>query len=321
MKKKLIILLGMAATVLHTNAQTVNYKVLEDNPDNVKKSVLHLDPAFMDLWTTNFTAGWGIRGEVGLGDNLLIGGKFRRASYLDMRYDDGKKGEGVTAEKGLSKMQLFEGFAVFYIGEAQKSRSMKVVLSSSSYVSGGTRYTSEKYIMVPGTLKRQFGFRGGAYILRTTVEPSDNKALANFSYEGVPANTTPGNLTFTMMRQVGFFGGIEVKKTRNLKIDTDNYGVRSIRNTIAWFLDVMLVPATSFADVKDPQNNTVYKVKGDKMVSLGWRMGWRFHDPVKPWMSYDLSFGARPSFQSTESSSFGNTTGNLDFTFGISVPF
>lgn len=229
-------------------SQTVNYKILKDEPEDVVNYWVNLELLQMDLSFKNMNGG-----SLGLGLNSVVNYKnkmgaealFRR-SYL------------VLGSKEVPRSQLELG-AFYHLFSKRKSVKQKVVLDTKSYSSGGKTYTSTKSIKVPGTKLKSYGVRAGfAYnkeYLETTVE--DHGFAGKYKYQ-----TT------------GLYAGLLHTSQMVLKIDTDNFGRCGTGFVRRYFADLLFNPVRSIRDV-----TTDVKDQTNDVGMIGWRVGVEFLQP------------------------------------------
>ncbi|MCC7301585.1 MAG: hypothetical protein IT233_02985 [Bacteroidia bacterium] len=311
--KKLIFSLGWLAAMSGASyGQDIHYKVLEDDPYNIKKLMIHLDPFYCDAWWTDVTLGWGVRADLHYGSLGTLNIDFRRA-YLDVVKSSNKN------DKDVKTHMWFEGVASLNLVDKTKQRSMKIVLSSSSHSSGGYTYTNTKFFMAPGTKRKIFGVRGGIYMVNTPYETEDAHA---YKLEGVDTSRATGA---AMMKTMTIVGGISFKSITNLQVSVDDWGTRRNSAYSDFYIDFLFAPGVGMGkgDVTHPVSGIVspnadLDVKEKK--HMGWRMGWSYKNPMRTWLTYKFEWGSRPGFKSQES---GILSANafLMMTMGISIPF
>jgi hypothetical protein len=305
----------------NTGAQSVHYKVLYDNPYEIKKLHVHLDPFYMDLGAGNLTMGWGARGNFYVGRLGALNLDFRRA-YFDMM--EKAVGDGTTNAapvRGSKPYFYFEPGIDFNLMDKTRARSLKVTLSSSSYSSGGYTYTDEKYIMVDGTQRKVFSLHGGIAFWHTMVDIGNATGTKNndgtttselFATSSSASDTLRAG--HTLMSSVIIAGGISTKSITNLAIACD-WGNRGNSILSHFYADFLFAPVITMEDVK--YNNNIYKLNDGARKRTGWRLGWEYHKPNKTFMSEKIEFGSRPGMKGK--GSWGNAY--LEMTVGFNLAF
>jgi hypothetical protein len=75
-------------------SQKLSYKVIKDEPDKIKKFTVHLDPFFVDAWSTNSTLGFEMLEGLATGDNYTWSLTYQRTLSNNMQINlnyDGRK--------------------------------------------------------------------------------------------------------------------------------------------------------------------------------------------------------------------------------------
>lgn len=329
--KKILFTACCTLCILMTKAQDVNYKILTDDTYGLKNASVCLDPFYADTWGTNVTLGFDVRADYMLINIASFNAEFRNA-YLDMNARDHFDGSLPMAKNGLKKMKYLELGGAFNLVDKTRDASLKVVLSSTSYTVGNTRYTNTKYIMVPGQRRTILQVRGGLTTSTTAIDMGDEDEIApNFKAtakgdttsfvfgsfgEDVDGSAIYGG--YTMMRMVNLHAGFSLKRITNLIISTDNYGNRSNASLNDLYLDVLFAPVVSFSDVKTVGGKE-WDISNTDMKRLGWRAGWSTRSSSRSFLTYKFEFGSRPGFRGKKSLIGSNAF--LFLSMGWSIPF
>jgi hypothetical protein len=317
-----------------SKAQSISYKVVEDDPYNTKPIQVHLSPFYADAWNVNTTMGWELWSTVDIKKRLTIFGGFRQA-YLDINGRDHADQDLPKPSSGLGKSWRFEAMGILNLADKARKTSLKVVLSSSSSSSGGYTYTNTKYIMVPGTKRRVFGLRGGFYNQSTAIDfgdlevkdankvetipftavKSDGKDTIHFGSYGDRKGGSPIYNGYSMVNIFTLAAGINLKSVTNLIINADDYGGRSNSTTNNFYLDFMVAPVIAIKDVVTVDKSK-WDIESSSKSYTGWKLGWFWHSTKKTYMSFKTEVGKRPGFK-------GGTLGNfyIDINMGINIGF
>lgn len=311
-------------------AQSLEYKILRDDPKNIKNMTIHLDPFYADAWSTNTTLGFGIRADAMFLKRLSANVFFRKA-YLDMNARTHADQSLPKPSKALSKMTYFEPSVALHIIDKVKSKKVKVVLSSSTTSSGRYQTTTTKYIMVPGSVRKIRGVRGGMFFINSAVDMEQGESIKGwvakngneevlFGEFGKQVHGSAIYNGYTMMRQVAVYGGITLKSITNLKAEVEGYRKsRGNYNFLDFYLDVMFAPIVSYKDIKF-QDGTEFSLKNNNLNRTGWRAGWLWKNSAQTFMSYGFEFGQRPG-HTGDDKGFLNTRSFLNLFMGISIPY
>jgi hypothetical protein len=311
-------------------SQQLSYKVLKDEPDKIKNFTLHLDPFYADAWSTNTTLGFGVRADAMIMKRLSANVFFRKA-YLDMNARSHADGSLPKPKNGFSKMTYFEPAVSFHIIDKLKKRSVKVVLSSSTSYSGNYKTTSTKYIMVPGTVRKIRGVRGGLFFVNTAIDMDQGEAIKTWTAKNGNETVTFGEFGtrvhgsaiyngYSQMRQVALFGGLTFKSITNLQTEVEGYSkTRGNYNFYDFYVDVMYAPILSYQDVKFA-DGTNFSLSNSSNNRTGWRAGVLWKNASHTFLSYGFEFGQRPGYAGSDKG-FLNSRSFLNMVMGISIPY
>lgn len=330
MKKQITLVMGMLMSGF-LSAQSVSYRTIEDDPDNIKNLAISLDPFYADAWGTDITLGFGVRADMYFKNLLSFNFDLRRA-YLDLNAKEHEDASLPKPNDDLKKHLYVEAGAQLSFLNRSKQKDLKVVLSSSSSSSGGRTVTHSKYIMVPGTIRKLKQLRFGLISTRaaidladatgdgTTFKATSKTNSANTFTIGDFANTVDGSPTYggyTMMSYSAIYAGIGAKRITNLQVDTD-YGIRDHAYCFDLFADVVYAPILNFADVYTT-GGTAWEVSNEDVTRIGWRLGAVVRSSVKSRLSYRTELGTRPGFRGGEG--ILSTNVYVLITLGWSIPF
>ena len=327
MKNLITVLLVLLGTLAYS--QRLSYEILKDEPDKIKNTTIHIDPFYSDAWMTNITLGFGLRADVML-KKRLSGNVFFRRAYADINARSHADGDLAHPKKGFKKLTYFEPVVSYHLVDKLKKRQVKVVISSSTSYSGNYKTTTTKYIMVPGTVRKIRGVRGGFYFLNSAIDMGESDAIGTwqakkdsnivkFGSYGDRVHGSPIYNGYTQMSQVAVFAGITLKSITNLQTKIEGY--RKTRGNYGFYdfyFDVMFAPILSYQDVKF-KDGAIYSLKNNSNVRTGWRTGLLWKLVNKPFMSYGFELGKRPGFEGDKKGIL-NSRFFINLFMGISIP-
>ena len=311
-------------------SQQLSYKILKDEPDKVKNFTLHLDPFYTDAWSTNTTLGFGIRADAMFLKRFSANFTFRKA-YLDMNARSHADGSLPQPKNGFSKMTYLEPSLAFHLIDKIKKRNVKVVLSSSTSYSGNYQTTHTKYIMVPGSVRKIRGVRGGLFFLNSALDLDQGDAIKTWTATNGDEKVSFGDFGtrvhgsavyngYSQMRQLAIFGGLTFKSITNLQTEVEGYSkTRGNYNFSEFYIDYMFAPVVSYQDVKFA-DGTNFKLSNSTTKRTGWRAGLLWKNASKTFLSYGFEFGQRPGYAGNDKG-FLNSRSFLNLVMGISIPY
>src|ERR1700740_2973335 len=123
-----IILLAVSFSAA-LKAQSVSYRVTKDDPWDVKNFTVAIDPLFFDVNGDNgYAFGWGARANWFMGKALDFN--------FDMRTGFGTRGYDIDNNNTRNYFAM-EGSVAVTLSHRVRRHNVPIVLSSSSYSSGG----------------------------------------------------------------------------------------------------------------------------------------------------------------------------------------
>lgn len=331
--KKLIYKISLsvlALLALDTNAQSVSYSYVRNNPFDIKNLTFAIDPLFVDINGHNgYAFGWGARAEHMMGKTLL--------ANFDMRTGFGTKDYRKSNENTRNYFYMEGGLGLIFVNKA-RNKNTKVILSSST--SGNYRYTTS--ITVPSKNRLIVALRGGFLQYTNTLnyanladtlltfngvtykDAKDDANKKHYVFTDTVNRVNGANVSVPQLGGIAFtsiYGGLQFRKIRDLVIDVDGYGTRGSSVYSDFYIDVMFAPVLAFKDFKNT-NGIKYDVKYTDLSRFGWRLGWFWRKPKDQGFSAKFEFGSRPGFKAPPKTNIPVNKSNLyaSITFGLYIP-
>lgn len=323
---------------LELKAQSVTYRVTKDDPFDIKNLTIAIDPLFFDANGENgFAFGWGARANYFMGKTLDFN--------FDMRSGFGTTGYDID-NKNTRNYFVMEGSLGLTLSHKVRRRNVPIILSSSSYTSGGYTYTTTYSIKggVPADLRKVISFRAGAYQMTNSINLNkvfndsllmfENKETGKkFSLQDAGKN---GNDTINLTGSNGYggfastaiFAGFNFKTIRQLIVDVDGWGVRSNMVYSDFYIDAIFSPVVALKNYEATTTGTMkntykYDVKyeGGKRA-IGWRFGYVIRKPKDQGFSFKWELGQRPGFKAYQEKPSNINIRNwyTMITYGLYIP-
>ena len=319
MKKITYILffLLIAAGSVKVTAQSVTYRITDDDPYDIKNFSLAIDPLFCDINAQNaFSAGWGLRADYLLGKSLQFNFDFRTA-YATTGYNPDNENN--------RNFFYTEGGLGIVLSHKEKRKNVAIVLSSTQ--SGNTRTTISIAGGVPATIRKMVMFHGGVYSMTNAIKFSNLSDSLTYFENGSDklmlkdtaiSNHTSGSTEngYGGVASQAIFAGFNFKRIVQLYVDVDGWGTRSNRRYTDFFIDGIFSPVLTLKNFTT--NNKEYKVTSKDKRLFGWRMGWIYRDPYNQGVSLRFEFGQRPDLMLASNTKM--TGFFCMFTWGMYIP-
>jgi hypothetical protein len=299
---KYLISIVLAATLsLPTFGQQVKYKIVQDNPDINNWLSINIDFLGMEVSLPHTNAidaasfNIGLWGHVDPGLPVGFQYSFQRSWFVFGGFGQESFPQNTDIQLGTYWM----------FADNTKKKVIQVGLKTEvdDNYRTNTRTTTTTTIKVPGTVRNEFGLRGGfmyknaPHVLDTDEDPQPPVELASHL-------------------SMGLYAGIMNRNTSNLVIDTDKYGrVNTASKARNIFLDVIIAPINSFDDVNNNNANVTKEVKDFvSTFPLGARLGLQVYQVEKKaftgkkfGLSARSEIGYRPYIGPYVNASFGLT--------------
>lgn len=265
MRKSILTLLTILLTASLNYGQQIEYKVLSNEPPKTPRfslntDFIHIDMMYRTLDGYSLNAAlWGhfepVEEKIGL--QYLF-----RKSYFAF---------GRLGNKSFPGNTEIEAGGYYVINSRLQSKPTKIVLKKeykgSEYninAQGAiveTRNETTTFIRIPAEHKKLFMARGGFYF----------KQHGN-STDYIDGFAGPDYVKFT---SVGLYAGVNFRDISSVFIDTDEFGVQfnSIGRDI--YLDLMILPVNTFANIENG-DNVNDEIKSEvSALPIGFRAGYR----------------------------------------------
>ena len=326
--KRHITFLAICLAWMGSHAQSVNFKVLEDDPYKMKNLSFGLDAFYGEAWAgERFSLGYRFWGIWQVNNKIQAELSMQKPynAFFDGAYGDAVDGIGVHNKEfdELKPTKWINAVASYNLITDEIYKPTKVVLSSSSY--GGWSRTT--YITPKATVIRNLMLRGGLYNYNSTIKFGEGEDTNVTTPDGeilytYGANDAEGNEILyeyntlhwaTSQRAFCVAGGLGWKATRNIRINADGYGNCSNSSIQEFFLDVLFAPAPQIDNVTYGEH-TFDVTGGDgglQTSNLGWRFGYRAYTAKRllNW-GWNAEIGSRPGYKGK----------GLYLNWGVSIP-
>ncbi|GIV27027.1 MAG: hypothetical protein KatS3mg027_0841 [Bacteroidia bacterium] len=300
--KKLTLFVSILLMV-KLSAQTVTWKVLKDDPYDIKNLSVSIDPLFLDLNGQNgYSFGWGLRAEYMMGKLFLF--------HFDSRFGFGTNGYRAS-DKNTKNYFYTEGGIGFIIKHSDYTRNVPIILSqSTSYYSGyyGTyQVTTTRYIR-GGVSARHHGviaLRTGYFSYSNSLYYKNlSDSLLRFKGNGSDftykdsINNKNFSKAYGATTVLSLYGGIQFRTIRQLQLDVDGYGFRENSVYYDIFIDLLFAPVVSIKDFTS--SGKTYNIDYSKKSHFGWRMGFAKRHPKDQGFNFKFEFGVRPGARNVD---------------------
>jgi hypothetical protein len=308
-------------------SSSVNYKVVQDDPNDLNFLWIHVNPFTVDASGLNTAIGSGLdftylpipklELKAGLRGNLI--------NTFDLQRNIAQRNASIVTQdskREQGEMILTNSFARFYSAElgGQYSLWEKTVDGSSNIILAEQaipeKMFSNEKIEVDAKTKMQVSARLGLNTLQSTV--SINKALDKQDKQLTGSNGTilsslgtnsPNgfktgdnrNALFTSFSSTGFYFGGAFQKIKNITIKTDRQGILNNNSILTFYGDILFNPWTSLENIQARKVNQgteeTFNVSPINLNKWGARAGFDLRFNQSSFVSLGAEMGYRPAIQ------------------------
>ena len=267
MKKSTVLLYLLVCTAV-SYGQTINYKVEKDDPTVAPWLSVNLDLFDMEMpfssteaAVQNSSFNLGVWGHVEV-PKLPVGihYSFRKNWFVI----------GAIGNKNMPGHTETQLGAHLFLTDNTKTKPLKVSLKTTTRETIDERITTETYINVNGKRRSQLGVRGGLYL--------KNSGLS-FTLD----EPTPMDIETTKWTSTGLYAGLLNRRTTNLVVNTDRYGLASKASKATnIYLDAIIAFNNTFKDVDNADADVSTEIK-DFLggFPIGARIGYQVYQVEK----------------------------------------
>ncbi len=274
----------------------VTYDGVVDNPYEINKLWIHIQPLYAELFVTNVNFGFGVQVDYQIASKLGLSAQWRRAyaQPTDFAREVAQKNQdNLDNNKTFNYFQL--GGTIHLSDQAQEGKS-KIVLYSKRY--RGKRWANRlpEKLVVPSQVRKVYGLRWGGFMYNSTTDA--NKAAMEQSVTLVDMDSNPvGDASlYTNVQVKALYVGASLTLIKNVAIKPHrDFGVLVNDLNFNAYIDVIYAPSVEVDDIMLGTN----LIAGDQLATkdLGFRLGIEGKFNKKFGYAYGAELGYRPSIE------------------------
>lgn len=284
---------------LNPTAKTITYEELYDNPYDISKLFVHLQPIYGEMFATNPTAGFGLEAQYYLRNLLDFKGHVRvpYGSRTDIVRNAAEKNSTVSNNpRGFFYAEII---ASYHVRDSEQDSETKFILYSSRYKGEKWAATVPLYTKIPTKVRKIYSARLGGLSYNTCVDYNRIMSLQGTSIADAAGNPVPENESvYGNMQAQGIYLGASLATIKNVAIQPDKiYGTLVSDLIFTTFVDLIIAPAVRIDDIY--LNDQVFLSDAIKKSMFGLRAGidGKFNRQVG-W-AYSAEIGYRPGLQNS----------------------
>ena len=280
-----------------TNAKTFTYEELYDNPYDISKLFIQVQPFYGEFYTTNVNVGFGVETKFYHREIFDIGAHFRTAfgSSFEMTRNAADKNSDVDNQPRA--YNYFEIVGTYHIVDREEDTETKFILYSKRYKGAKWAATVPLHTIVPTKMRRIYGVRAGGLSYVTAVDYNkvmENQGVVITTDEGEPIDTDLS--IYGDMDAKGFYLGGSITLIKNVAVQPDRiYGTLVNDLIFTAFLDFIITPSVNVKDIF--LDGVPYRADEIKTSFLGIRAGMEGRFNRKVGWGYGAEMGWRPGIE------------------------
>jgi hypothetical protein len=281
----------------------VQYETIYDDPYDINKLFLMIQPVYGEVYSTNGNLGFGLGVEYYLKDlmDFQIGFRTPYSQATDLMRDAAiKNSDALTDQKRFYYTEL--GLNYHVVDRKQSSKSKFVLFSKNFKKYNKWETMVPETIFVPINIRKIWGVRLGGTAYRSTFD--FNRVMENQGKElGPDSSADLDQVSFySNINSQGFYVGGSLELIKNVAIKFENlYDPNANDLMFNVYLDLLINPFISIEDITFiPESGTeVETISGDIIDTsiFGFRAGiqGKFNRGIG--FSYGVETGLRPGIQ------------------------
>jgi hypothetical protein len=296
----------LAAQDDRSDKGAVTFEEIYDEPNNINRLFVHLQPLYGEIFATNINAGFGLQADYTVKNKLDLKANFRStygSAFFDLNRDQGKRTSEVDNRQ--KPFTYFELGATYHIKDFEKDSKTKIVLYKKSY--SGNKWAARVPLNaeVPCKVRQIYGARLGVTTWQSTIDVNnimrkqDMTAAAfesedNITLQDAAALNGDDDLTiFSNVSTAGLYVGGSMTWIRNAAFSFDKYegGVDDL--ILTTYIDILIAPRVKLDDIV--YLGTPYDITPLSTKKIGFRAGIEGKFNRKLSWAYGGEIGYRPA--------------------------
>ncbi len=283
----------------------VTFEEIYDEPNNINKLFVHLQPLYGEIFATNINAGFGLQVDYSLKTMLDFKANFRStygSAFFDLNRDQGKRTSEVDNRQ--KPFTYFELGATYHIKDFEKDSKTKIVLYKKSYTGNKWAARVPLNAEVPCKVRQIYGARLGVTTWQSTIDvnnimkkqdisAADFKDENDVTLQSAGALNGDDNVTiFSNVSTAGLYVGGSITWIRNAAFSFDKYegGVDDL--ILTTYVDLLIAPRVALDDIV--YLGTPYDISPLSTKKIGFRAGVEGKFNRKLSWAYGGELGYRP---------------------------
>lgn len=262
----------------------VTFEEIYDEPYNINKLFIHLQPLYGEVFATNVNAGFGLQADYTIKNKVDLKANFRStygSKFFDLNREQGKNTSEV--DNNQKPFTYFELGGTYHIKDFEKSSNTKLVLYKKSYTGNKWAARVPLNAEVPCKVRQVYGARLGVTVWQSTIDVNNimkeqnltstdfkNEAGGTLADAGI-ANVDDDITIFSNVSTAGLYVGGSISWIRNAAFSFDKYEDGVDDHILTTYVDILIAPRVNVEDIV--YLNTAYDISPLSTKKIGFRAG------------------------------------------------
>ena len=281
----------------NTDAKTFTYEELYDNPYDLAKLFIQVQPVYGEFYSVNINAGFGFEMHYYQNDVFDIGASFRSAYSKTFEMTRNAADVSSTVDNEPRAYNYFELIGNYHVVDREEDTQTKFILYSKRYEGAKWAATVPLHSINPTKMRKVYGVRVGGMAYATAVDYStvmERQGVEMTNLEGEPVN--PNESIYGDMTAQGFVLGGSMTLIKNVAIQPDRiYGTLVNDLIFNTYFDILITPFVTMSDIFI--DGELYPADVIKTSFIGARAGFEGRFNRKVGWGYAAEVGYRPGLE------------------------
>jgi hypothetical protein len=274
----------------------LTYESVVDNPYEINKLWIHLQPLYAELFVTNVNLGFGVQVDYQIASKLGLTAQWRRAYAQPTdfaREVANKNQDNLDNNKTFNYWQLG---GVIHVSDKVEQGKTKIILYSRRYQ--GKRWANRipETIEVPAQIRKIYGLRWGGIMYNTTTDISRAAVEQGINLVDAMGSSVGDAKLYGNIESTAVYLGASYSVVKNIGIKPHrDFGVLVNDLHITGFVDLIYAPSLEVEDII--LGNTMVPGSQLSLSDFGFRAGIEGKFNKTFGYSYGAEIGYRPSLE------------------------
>ncbi|MGF1638190.1 MAG: hypothetical protein ACFCUU_14015, partial [Cyclobacteriaceae bacterium] len=221
--------------------KTITYEELYDNPYDISKLFIHIQPIYGEYSSVNTSVGFGLEGHYYHKEIFDV--KFHARTAYSQKFDIVRDAafKNSTADNEPRSYTFFELVGTYHIVDREEDTETKFILYSTRYQGNKWAATVPSHTVIPTKMRRIYGVRFGGFSYATALNynaVAEKQGIVIEDFEGRPVDDNES--LYSDMTAQGFYLGGSLSIIKNVAVQPDKvYGTLVSDLIFTAYFDIM----------------------------------------------------------------------------------